>query len=198
MTTAYVHDNTFNPLKDASTGEPSNPYDYGAGHINPLKALDPGLIYDIGAQDYFEFLCTQNLTPSQLEVFAKFSNRSCQHTLAIPGNLNYPAISAVFPEDAKISVMTLHRTVTNVGPSVSNYHVVVSPFKGASIKVEPAKLNFTHQYQKLSYKVTFTTISQQATPESGYLVWKDGVHKICDSKHQFVALEASFTIFIDI
>uniref|UniRef100_A0A5B6YR84 Subtilisin-like protease SBT1.3 n=1 Tax=Davidia involucrata TaxID=16924 RepID=A0A5B6YR84_DAVIN len=178
MTTAYVHDNIHNPLKDASTGEPSNPYDHGAGHINPLKALEPGLVYDIGAQDYFEFLCTQNLTPSQLEVFAKFSNRSCQHSLANPGDLNYPAISAVFPEDANISVITLQRTVTNVGPPVSNYHVLVSPFKGVFVKVEPARLDFTRKHQKLSYKVTFTTKSLQTAPESGHLVWKDGVHKV--------------------
>ncbi|KAA8539843.1 hypothetical protein F0562_026535 [Nyssa sinensis] len=176
MTTAYVHDNMYHPLKDASTGAPSNPFDHGAGHINPLKALDPGLIYDIGAQDYFEFLCTQDLTPTELEVFAKFSHRSCQHSLANPGDLNYPAISAVFPEYSNISVTTLHRTVTNVGPPVSNYHVVVSPFKGVFVKVEPEKLNFTRKYQKLSYKVTFTIKSRQTAPETGSLVWKDVVH----------------------
>ncbi|XP_059629408.1 subtilisin-like protease SBT1.3 [Cornus florida] len=178
MTTAYVHDNSYKPLKDASTGTPSTPYDHGAGHISPLKALDPGLIYDIQAQDYFEFLCTQNLTPAQLEVFGKFSNRSCRHSLANPGDLNYPAISTVFPEDTNTTVITLHRTVTNVGSPISNYHVVVSPFKGAFVTVEPAKLHFTRKQQKLSYKVTFMTKSRQTAPESGSLIWKDGVHRV--------------------
>ncbi|CAK9161032.1 unnamed protein product [Ilex paraguariensis] len=178
MTTAYVHDNTHNPLIDASTGAPSSPYDHGAGHINPLKSLDPGLIYDIGAQDYFEFLCTQGLTSSQLTVFAKFSGRSCRHSLANAGDLNYPAISAVFPENTKITVVTLHRTVTNVGPPVSRYHVAVTAFKGALVQVEPATLNFTSRHQKLSYKVTFTTKSRQTLPESGGLLWKDGIHKV--------------------
>ncbi|XWS37734.1 hypothetical protein CRYUN_Cryun19dG0070500 [Craigia yunnanensis] len=178
MTTAYVHDNTHNPLKDASMSAPSNPYDHGAGHINPLRALDPGLIYDIEAQDYFEFLCTQKLTTTQLKVFGKYSNRSCHHTLASPGDLNYPAISVVFPKDTAISVLTLHRTVTNVGPPVSNYRVVVSPFKGATVKVDPESLNFTRKNQKLSYKITLTTKSPQTMPEFGGLVWKDGVHKV--------------------
>uniref|UniRef100_A0A2P2Q3P8 Cucumisin n=1 Tax=Rhizophora mucronata TaxID=61149 RepID=A0A2P2Q3P8_RHIMU len=178
MTTAYVHDNTYKPLKDASTAFPSTPYDHGAGHINPLKALDPGLVYDIKAQDYFEFLCTQNLTPTQLKAFSKHSNRSCKHSLSSPGNLNYPAISALIPDKLSISSVTLHRTVTNVGPPVSTYHVAATKFRGATVTVEPPILKFTKKYQKLSYKITFTSKTRQAVPEFGGLVWKDGVHKV--------------------
>ncbi|XP_076923626.1 subtilisin-like protease SBT1.3 [Bidens hawaiensis] len=178
MTTAYIHDNTYKPLLDSSTGGPSGPYDHGAGHINPVKAVDPGLIYDISPQDYFDFLCTQGLTRSQLVVFAKFSNRTCQHSLAGPSDLNYPALSAVFPEDKRVSTLTIRRTVTNVGPPTSNYHVVVSQFKGVNVKVEPSTLSFTKKYQKLSYKVTFMTTSRQTTPESGALIWKDGAHRV--------------------
>lgn len=178
MTTAYTHDNTHNAIMDASNAEPSSPYDHGAGHIQPLKALDPGLIYDISPQDYFEFLCTQGLTPEQLNVFAKYSKRTCKRTLTNPGDLNYPALSVVFPERKNISVLTLHRTITNVGPLVSKYHVVVSPFKGATVKVEPAMLKFTRYDQKLSYKVTFVTRSRQTMPEFGALIWKDGLHRV--------------------
>ncbi|XP_038683603.1 subtilisin-like protease SBT1.3 [Tripterygium wilfordii] len=176
MTTAYVHDNNKGPLKDASTAAPSTPFEHGAGHINPLKAIDPGLIYDIDPQDYFEFLCTQSLTPIQLKVFSKHSNRSCHHSLATPGDLNYPAISVVFSDNS--STLTIHRTVTNVGPPISKYHVAVSPFKGATVKVEPQTLNFTSRNQKLSYRVTFITKYRQTIPEFGGLVWKDGVHKV--------------------
>ncbi|KAJ4953318.1 hypothetical protein NE237_030150 [Protea cynaroides] len=178
MTTAYVHDNTQKPIIDASTGAPSNCFDHGAGHINPSKALDPGLIYDMGVQDYFEFLCTQKLTPMQLKVFTKSSNRSCQHILASPGDLNYPAISAVLPDQPSNRVFTLHRTVTNVGTPVSKYHARVSRFTGASVTVKPQALTFTKKYQKLSFKITFTTKSQQSKPEFGGLTWTDGVHRV--------------------
>ncbi|XP_010272631.1 PREDICTED: subtilisin-like protease SBT1.3 [Nelumbo nucifera] len=178
MTTAYVHDNAYHPLRDASTGAPSNPFTHGAGHINPLKALDPGLVYDMGVQDYFEFLCTQKLTPLQLKVFTKSSNRSCRHILANPGDLNNPAISAVFPEQSSVSVLTLHRTVTNVGPPISTYHAKVSQFKGASVEVEPRTLHFTSKNQKLSYKITFTTKTRQPIPEFGGLMWSDEKRKV--------------------
>lgn len=178
MTTAYIHDNNQNPLTDASTARPSSPYDHGAGHVNPVKALDPGLIYDIDAQDYFDFLCTQGLESSQLVVFEKFSNRTCRHSIRNPGDLNYPAISAVFPETANVTSVILRRTVTNVGPPNSSYHVVISPFKGAVVKVEPARLNFNSRLKKLSYKITITTKSRQTAPEFGSLIWKDGLHRV--------------------
>ncbi|KAG4991700.1 hypothetical protein JHK82_025220 [Glycine max] len=181
MTTSYVLDNTKKTLRDSSTAKPSSPYDHGAGHIDPIRALDPGLVYDMVPQDYFEFLCTQNLTPTQLKVFAKYSNRSCRHSLASSGDLNYPAISSVFTQKTTTSFpspVILHRIVTNVGPPDSKYHVVVSPFKGASIKVEPETLNFTRKHQKLSYKITFKPKVRQTSPEFGSLVWKDGFHTV--------------------
>ncbi|KAK9028220.1 hypothetical protein V6N11_068030 [Hibiscus sabdariffa] len=118
------------------------------------------------------------LTAIQLKAFSKYSNMTCQHKLASPGDLNYPAISVVFPEDTVISTLTLHRTATNVGPPNSSYHVVVSPFKGVTVKVEPNSLKFTRRNQKLSYKISFTRRSPQTMPEFGGLVWKDGVHKV--------------------
>ncbi|KAF9614886.1 hypothetical protein IFM89_020983 [Coptis chinensis] len=178
MTTAYIHDNTFDPLKDASTNAPSNPFDHGAGHINPSRALDPGLIYDIGSDDYLNFLCTQKLTPMQLRAFTKSSNRSCRHSFANPGDLNYPSISAVFPEHPSSSVLTLHRTVTNVGSSTSIYKVRVSPLKGVYVTVNPKVLHFTRKHQQLSFQITFTTKSRQSTPDFGALMWSDGVHKV--------------------
>ncbi|KAG9453151.1 hypothetical protein H6P81_006055 [Aristolochia fimbriata] len=188
MTTAYVHDNTHGPLKDAATGEASTPYDHGAGHINPARALDPGLIYDIGAEDYFSFLCSMNLTPAQLQVFSKSSNMSCRNAYrSTPGDLNYPAISAVLQQpdhrqhhSSASSVTVIRRTVTNVGPAAgsTSYHVKVTPFKGVSVMVEPAVLRFTNKNQKLTYKVTFSAKSRQSAPEFGDLVWKDGVHAV--------------------
>lgn len=181
MTTAYAHDNTIKPLIDASTGLPSTPFAHGAGHINPMKAINPGLVYDITPQEYFDFLCTQGLTAPQLSVFAKFGNRRCRRKLSNPGDLNYPAISAVFQEDPRNvskNVVIIHRTVTNVGRPMTKYHVETTPFRGASVKVVPSMLSFTKKHQKLSYKVVLTSKGKQKTPEFGHLIWKNGVHRV--------------------
>ncbi|GMY22777.1 subtilisin-like protease SBT1.7 [Fagus crenata] len=57
VTTAYAMDNTGTILKSQMTNLSGTPLDFGAGHINPNKAMDPGLIYDMSLQDYIEFLC---------------------------------------------------------------------------------------------------------------------------------------------
>lgn len=176
MTTAYTHDNNRQPFTDAATGGISDPYAHGAGHINPVQALDPGLVYDIDAQEYYEFLCTQKLSPLQLKVFS--NKRTCHKTLASPGDLNYPALSVIFSQDTTVSSLTLRRTVTNVGQPSSSYTVRVSRFNGARVVVKPSALNFTRVNQKLSYEITFRTISRQPAPEFGHLVWKDGVHRV--------------------
>lgn len=178
MTTAYVHDNNNSVLKDAATGAPSNHFDHGAGHINPSKAVNPGLVYDLGTQDYIKFLCSQKLTPEQLKAFTKTTNRTCRHSFYTAGDLNYPAISAVFPEQPVAPVLTLHRTVTNVGPPLSTYHATVTSFRDADVAIEPRMLHFTRTNQKLSYKITFTTKSRQTTPIFGDLIWSDGAHKV--------------------
>ncbi|KAK1431650.1 hypothetical protein QVD17_08165 [Tagetes erecta] len=139
MTTAYIHDNNYEPLTDSTT----------------------------------------DLTPTELMVFAKFSNRACKHSFSDPGDLNYPTLSVVFPKDENIRVVTLKRTVTNVGEVNSKYHVKVSRFKGVDVKVEPTTLTFVEKHEKLSYMVKFTTKFRQITTlEFGGLIWNDGKHKV--------------------
>ncbi|KAL3519422.1 hypothetical protein ACH5RR_017571 [Cinchona calisaya] len=41
------------------------PFGFGAGHVNPSQAIDPGLVFSTGYEDYISFLCTlPNMDPA--------------------------------------------------------------------------------------------------------------------------------------
>ncbi|KAB2052290.1 hypothetical protein ES319_A12G110300v1 [Gossypium barbadense] len=132
MTTAYVHDNSNRHILDVAFSTPTNatPFAYGSGHVNPEKASDPGLIYDINPQDYQNYLCTLNYSASDMALFAG-------------DGFN------------KSNIVTLKRTVTHVGIPNVTYTVQVNEPDGVSVMVEPQVLRFKKPSEKLSYKVSF-------------------------------------------
>ncbi|XP_066396595.1 uncharacterized protein [Miscanthus floridulus] len=56
MTTADVTDRAGNAILNEQRVA-SDLFATGAGHVNPEKAVDPGLVYDIAPSDYVGFLC---------------------------------------------------------------------------------------------------------------------------------------------
>ena len=77
MATAYTaYKNGGEKLIDGSTGKASTPYDHGAGHVDPVAALNPGLVYDLTTDDYLNFLCALNYTSLQIQGVAR-RNYSC-------------------------------------------------------------------------------------------------------------------------
>ncbi|KAL3652804.1 hypothetical protein CASFOL_002485 [Castilleja foliolosa] len=50
MTTASTLDNTRKPITDASHLQ-ATPFNYGGGHVQPNRAMDPGLVYDLSTND---------------------------------------------------------------------------------------------------------------------------------------------------
>jgi subtilisin family serine protease len=57
VTTSEPIDLSGNPILNEQH-LPADFYSTGAGHVNPVKAVDPGLIYDIAPTDYVSFLCS--------------------------------------------------------------------------------------------------------------------------------------------
>ncbi|KAJ6732006.1 PROPROTEIN CONVERTASE SUBTILISIN/KEXIN [Salix purpurea] len=86
----------------------ATPFDYGSGHVNPRAALDPGLIFDAGYEDYLGFLCT---TPGiDAHEIHNYTNTPCNYTMGHPSNLNTPSITV----SHLVKTQTVTRTVTNV------------------------------------------------------------------------------------
>ncbi|XP_017617564.1 subtilisin-like protease SBT1.9 [Gossypium arboreum] len=155
MTTANPFDNNLSPIKDVSNfNQPASPLDIGAGHINPIKALDPGLVYDAKPQDYMKLLCAMNYTSKKIRMFTKLSHDCMNRSL----DLNYPAFIAFFNDDglstsADKFEQEFQRTVTNVGKGGMAYTAKVTGMDGIKVMVEPPKLVFKQKYEKQSYKL---------------------------------------------
>jgi hypothetical protein len=67
----------------------------------PAKAVNPGLVYDIAATDYVDFLCAINYGPMQIAALTKKrASDVCvtNRTYAV-GGLNYPSFSVKFSTD---------------------------------------------------------------------------------------------------
>ncbi|CAN1332705.1 Subtilisin-like protease 1 [Linum perenne] len=56
LTTAYIVDRSGKPISNEAN-TPATVFDMAAGHVNPQKALNPGLVYDIQPEDYVGYLC---------------------------------------------------------------------------------------------------------------------------------------------
>lgn len=184
MTTAFNLDNTGKILMDGADYTMSTPFAFGSGHVNPGGALDPGLVYDLHAQDYLNFLCSLNISSESLMLFTK-GDYNCTDGNLDPSNLNYPSFSFVYYQGGNTStyMSKVTRTATNVGLGNSTYTVSVSPPPGVSVKVEPTTLSFTRLNEQKSYTVTCETGAKDLFPGDsdsrfGSIIWSDATHEV--------------------
>lgn len=187
MTTAYNLDDTGKNITDLATGEESTPFVHGSGHVDPNRALDPGLVYDIGINDYVSFLCSVGYDSRRISLFVRDGSAvDCSSTsLGSPGNLNYPSFSVVFSSENGGSVK-YKRVVKNVGSKVDAlYEVKVNAPASVEVSVSPDKLAFSKENDTLSYEVTFTSAAglemdgvNSIKSAFGSIEWSDGVHLV--------------------
>ncbi|XP_051118434.1 subtilisin-like protease SBT1.2 [Andrographis paniculata] len=176
MTTAEVTDRQGKPIMDGD--KPADFFAIGAGHVNPERAMNPGLIYDILPEDHIAHLCS--LGYSRGDIFSiTHRNLSCHEIMQKNRgggfSLNYPSISVIFKAGDKRKVMW--RRVTNVGKANSIYSVEVKEPEGMSVRVRPRKLKFKHLNQTLSYRVWFVGKGRNRNKNTrfgeGQLAWVD-------------------------
>lgn len=161
----------------------ATPFDFGAGEMSPMRALNPGLVYDTTTADYVSFLCYLGYKQSDIDSMAGRGSSNASSSKCPPesrpelvSNINYPTI-AIANLTATSSVT---RTVTNVGSSSDAVYMVnvISP-AGLDVSVSPNKLLFSPASNKLTFHVAFT--ATKATPKGyayGSLVWEDGSHTV--------------------
>ncbi|GLT93513.1 hypothetical protein SLE2022_113030 [Rubroshorea leprosula] len=176
MTTSDLTDNTHSSIKDIGLDfATASPLAMGTGHINPNKAVDPGLIYDATIEDYVNLLCALNFTAKQIQTITKSSTNNCS---APSLDLNYPSFIAFFNAKGSKSnsktVIEFQRTVTNVGDEMSTYTATVTPMEGFQVSVTPEKLIFKEKNEKQFYKLSIEGPSMMKDIfVFGYLNWED-------------------------
>lgn len=169
--TARTRDNKDEPMLNSSFAE-ATPFNYGAGHVRPNRAMDPGLVYDLTADDYMNFLCSLNYTPDQLALFSNQSY-SCPTNLSL-FDFNYPSFSV----PSLTAPITFNRRVKNVG-SPGTYMVKYSAPPCVSMTVQPANLTFKATGEEQTYSIALSPDDcLYDTPATGTLKWTDGVHNV--------------------
>ncbi|XP_065865127.1 CO(2)-response secreted protease-like [Euphorbia lathyris] len=176
MTTATINDNLGKPLKNSSNSY-SNPHEMGVGEINPIKALNPGLVFQTTTNDYLKFLCYYGYSNKNIKSMANNNNFNCPQKSSenLISTINYPSIS-VGKLDRHKPYFTIERTVTNVGPPNSTYIAKIEAPEGLLVKVFPKKLSFEDKLSKLPFNVSFNGKMAKHGYNFGSVTWFDGKH----------------------
>ncbi|KAH7661124.1 Tripeptidyl-peptidase II protein [Dioscorea alata] len=162
-TTATLYDKLGGPImaqrsysNPDSTQSPATPFDMGSGFVNATAALDPGLIFDTGYDDFFSFLCGIN---GSSRVVLNYTSNNCGNTTMNGVNLNLPSITVALLNQSR----TIVRTVTNIG-SNETYSVSWSAPYGVALSVIPTKFSiFIGQKQNLTFILNATMNSSAAS-----------------------------------
>ncbi|KAD6794394.1 hypothetical protein E3N88_05290 [Mikania micrantha] len=172
MTTARTRDNEAKPITNSSLIK-ATPFSYGAGHVQPNRAMDPGLVYDLNTTNHLDFLCAIGYTRSQIEKFSETPYTCPSKNISLV-DFNYPSITV---DNLKDSI-TVTRTVKNVGSPGTYVSQVFKP-AGVSVRVQPKSLKFKKIGEEKKFKVIFKS---KKTVGGGYvfgqLKWSDGKHNV--------------------
>jgi subtilisin family serine protease len=159
MTTAY----------DVLDGPGTNPaviFRQGAGHVQPMAATDPGLVFDSGMTDWLGFLCGTQLPAS----FCTSQNIP----VVAPSNMNVASIAL----GSMAGIQTVTRRVTNVGTKAATYAASYVGLSGITPTFSPA--SFTVQPgETRSFDVTFTRSNAPLNAYTGgQITLSDGTHNV--------------------
>ncbi|KAJ0963708.1 hypothetical protein J5N97_028830 [Dioscorea zingiberensis] len=179
ITTANTFDLDGKPIYDEATyNNSANILQRGAGQVNATNAMDPGLLYHIEPEDYVAYLC--GIFSNNSTKVSMFTKNNTQCTRSIPGEqLNYPSIGV--PMGSSSAMITVSRTVTNVGGANEAYDASFDEPPSVIMHLSQYRLSFTRVEQQITYNITFTMKGAHpgsGTIEEGRLSWVSDKHNV--------------------
>ncbi|KAL7165245.1 hypothetical protein ACSBR2_041017 [Camellia fascicularis] len=168
MTTTDRANHLGKPIID-ETLFPADIFAIGSGHVNPSRAINPGLVYDLKPNDYIPYLCGLNYTDQDIYFITKHTVK-CSKVSKIPeAQLNYPSFSITLGSGHQ----TYTRTVTNVVEANSSYDSVIVAPPGVNVTLNTTRLEFSEVNRKITYQVTFSRVATggDASFVHGILSW---------------------------
>jgi subtilisin family serine protease len=116
-------------------GEPAaTPFGYGAGHIVPNDALNPGLVYPVSNDEYDAFACG---APQPVLDDARCNALATDGLSFAGADLNQPSISVA----RLANEATVQRRVVNVSDQASTYSAQITAPAGIGVSVNPASIS---------------------------------------------------------
>lgn len=134
MSSADVMDHSGSPiLAQSTTGlVEATPFDFGAGFINPARAINPGLIFNAYFQHYVQFLCA--VPGVDDESIRRVVGIGCSTARkAWCSDLNTASITV----SNLVGSRKVIRQVTNVSGKNETYRVTVRQPSGVKVTVKP-------------------------------------------------------------
>jgi hypothetical protein len=131
----------------------ASPFDFGAGHIAPNDAFDPGLVYDITAAEYDAYVADMS---------------------GLARTLNLPSVAI----SKLANTQTVTRRVTNASDEAGTYTIEISAPSGMSVNVVPSSLSLAPG-ASATFEVTVTYLSGPLDLwRFGSFTWRSDTHDV--------------------
>jgi len=155
-----------------SDGEtPAFPFDFGAGHIVPNDANDPGLVYDISNDELDAFACG---TEPPMVTDERCDELAAAGMSFAAADLNQPSIAV----ERVANERTVSRTVTNVSDQPETYVANIVAPAGIGVTVVPQSITVAPG-QSATFDITFSFESGPLDSwRFGSLTWESGNHAV--------------------
>ncbi|GJP39891.1 hypothetical protein CLOM_g24219, partial [Closterium sp. NIES-68] len=164
-TTAFTRNKNRQLIQRADATN-ANAWDYGGGHVDPTRVLDPGLTFHAAHRDYVNFLMGRD----PLRAMKRFW-RMGEPRPIIPQNLNRASIAVTRLR----GVAVVYRRVKNVYNKKSTYRVKLDIPPEFSVKVSPEKFTILPGESKV-FGVTIMGLSRFLNWRKfrfGTILWTD-------------------------